>query len=520
MNLFRDAKPWQAVFVGSLALLVSLAAMATNSLAVEDNSSDAKKDQKWQVLFDGSSVDAWKAYGAKEGAEFPKSWVIEGDSLTLKGQGGDIITREKFENFELRFEWKISEGGNSGVMYRVKETEQPSFFTGPEYQVLDNAGTGVKPNAKTAAGALYDLYSPAKEVARPAGEWNQARIVINEGHLEHWLNGEKVVETKLGGDDWKERVAKSKFATWGEFGKVANGHIALQDHGNQVWYRNIKIRRLDGKKKEAKSDSAEGKSSSTAQPARILFVSQSSGFRHSTVTRKPHELSHTEQVMTELGIRSGEFRIDVTQDVETDFKPELLENYNVVMFYTTGDLPIPEETLQWFLNDWLKQPGHGFLGVHSATDTYHNYEPYWDMVGGTFESHPWDSNSTVTVSVHDTEHPAAKPWGKEFVIKDEIYHFKNWQPEKVRVLMSLSMEKTSLKKPYHVPVCWVKNYGEGRVMYMSLGHREDVWTNPLFQESLLGGIRWLNGSATGDATPNPEVSAQEHQKARAAADQS
>src|SRR5690606_13047084 len=137
---------------------------------------------------------------------------------------------------------------------------------------------------------------------------------------------------------------------------------------------------------------------------------------------------------------------------------------------TTGDLPIPEETLQWFLNDWLKQPGHGFLGVHSAADTYHDYEPYWDMLGGTFVSHPWNANATVTITVHDTEHPAAKPWGKEFVIKDVLYHFRNSQPEKVRVLMSLNMEETSHKEPHRVPVCWVKNYGEGRVMHMSLGH--------------------------------------------------
>lgn len=262
---------------------------------------------------------------------------------------------------------------------------------------------------------------------------------------------------------------------------------------------------------------------SSDRPARVLFVTQSGGFQHSSVTRKPHELSHSERVLKQLGVESGEFRVDCTQDVENEFKPELIKNYDIVAFFTTGTmydqsriLPIDKETLDWFLNDWLKQQGHGFLGVHAAADTFEDYEPYWDMIGGSFNGHPWTSNATVTISVHDTAHPAAKPWGDEFTITDEIYQFKNWQPEKVRVLMSLNMAKTDLKKPYHVPVLWVKEYGDGRAMHMSLGHREDVWSNETYQQSLLGGIRWLLGREQADATPNPELSAAEEEKAKAA----
>ncbi|MGI9456227.1 MAG: ThuA domain-containing protein, partial [Aeoliella sp.] len=391
----------------------------------------------------------------------------------------------------------------------VQETDEPSYFTGPEYQVFDHAGHNKKPIGATSAGALYDLYSPSEDASLPAGEWNKGKIVIDGNHLEHWLNGKRIVNAEFGSDDWNHRVQNSKFAKWPDFGKIARGHIALQDHGNPVWYRNIRIKPLVGAS-AAKSD---------AVPTRILLVSQSQGFKHSTVTRKSSDLSHTERVMTELGIRSGEFRIDCTQDVETDFTPELLKNYNLVMFYTTGKLPIPVETREWFLNEWLKQKGHGFLGVHSAADTYHDYEPYWDMIGGTFNGHPWTSNSEVVVTVHDQAHPAAAPWGEEITITDEIYQFKHWQPEKVRVLMSLNMAKTKIKKPYHVPILWVKEYGEGRVMHMSLGHREDVWENPMYQESLIGGIRWLSGNENADATPNPEVSAAEEAKAKAAAQQ-
>ena len=248
--------------------------------------------------------------------------------------------------------------------------------------------------------------------------------------------------------------------------------------------------------------------------ARILFVTQSKGFEHDAVKRQGDRLSHSERVVKELGVRSGLFRVDCTQDCASDFTKERLQHYDIVMFYTSGKLPIDQETLNFFFDDWLRQPGHGFIGTHSAADTYKEYEPYWDMIGGTFDGHPWGSGSTVTITVHDSSHPASKPWGQEFVIKDEIYKFKNWQPEKVRVLMSLNMAKTEKKAPYHVPICWVKNYGQGKVMHMSLGHREDVWSNATYQDSLLGGIRWIMGLEVGDSSPNPELSAAQEEKAR------
>ena len=254
----------------------------------------------------------------------------------------------------------------------------------------------------------------------------------------------------------------------------------------------------------------------STKPTRILMVTQSVGFRHGSVTRKDQQLSPAERAITELGISSGTFRVTCTQDCAKDFTRENLQNFDIVFFYTTGKLPIKKEDLDYFFNDWLKQKGHGFIGAHSAADTFKDYEPYWDMIGGTFDGHPWGSGSTVTISVHDQNHPASKPWGSEVTLKDEIYKFKNWQPKKVRVLMSLNMEKTELKKPYHVPILWVKNYGQGRVMHMSLGHREDIWTNPTYMESILGGVKWILHQEEGDATPNPELSAKEEEKAKEA----
>ncbi len=252
---------------------------------------------------------------------------------------------------------------------------------------------------------------------------------------------------------------------------------------------------------------------------RILMVTQSAGFRHGAVTRKNEELSLAEKVLTEVGVKSGLFRVDCTQDVAKDFTKEALDQYDIVFFYTTGNLPIPEETREYFIKEWLTQPGKGFIGTHSATDTYHNYEPYWDMIGGTFNGHPWNAGETVGIKIHDAEHPAIQPWardGDSFQITDEIYRFKNFQPEKVRVLMSLDMANTKKKEPYHVPIAWVKEYGEGKVFYLSLGHREDVWTNPTYQQSLLGGIKWVLGYAEGDATPNPELHEIENEKAKQA----
>lgn len=259
-------------------------------------------------------------------------------------------------------------------------------------------------------------------------------------------------------------------------------------------------------------------------PSRMLFVTQSAGFKHGSVTRPkndPKGLAPAEVAMIQLGQQSGLFDCDVTQNVEADFTKENLQKYDIVAFYTTGELPIAEEDRNYFINDWLKQKGHGFVGVHSAGDTYHKWEPYWDMAGGVFINHPWTQGSTVTLTVHDPSHPGAKPYGEEFVIQDEIYMYKNWQPEKVHLLMSLNYAKSFTDRPvptqhgYHVPVAWCKNYGEGKVYYNNLGHRPETWTNQTFLDSLVGGIKWIRCEAEGDATPNPEVSAEWEAKSKA-----
>jgi type 1 glutamine amidotransferase len=252
-----------------------------------------------------------------------------------------------------------------------------------------------------------------------------------------------------------------------------------------------------------------------AEKARVLFVTQSAGYRHGSVNRGKQELAPAEVAITQLAQQSKLFDVHCTQDSAADFTKENLQNYDIVMFYTTGKLPIKDSDMEYFLTDWLHQKGHGFIGFHSATDTFKNYEPYWDMIGGTFNGHPWGSGTTVTITVHDKSHPAMKPFGDEFQIKDEIYQHKNWQPEKVHVLMSLNMAACKPAKPYHVAVAWAKEVGQGRMFYSNLGHNPGTWTDKRFIASVTGGVRWVMGLEDANVKPNPKVSAEQEAKAKA-----
>jgi hypothetical protein len=226
-------------------LLCGFAARADDAL---NTLTDQEKAAGWKLLFDGKTAEGWRAY---RGKSMPDKWHVEDGALVFKPgsgkRGGDIVTTDEYDSFELAFEWKISPGGNSGVMYRVTEEEGAPYFTGVEYQILDNAKHADGRNPKTSAASAYALYAPAKDVTLPVGEWNKSKIVVDGNHVEHWLNGEKVVEFDYGSDDWNQRVKGSKFKDMKKFGKEPKGHIDLQDHGNEVAYRNIKIRPIKAK---------------------------------------------------------------------------------------------------------------------------------------------------------------------------------------------------------------------------------------------------------------------------------
>lgn len=196
----------------------------------------------WQVLFDGRDFSAWKTL--QKPADVPVGWVIEDGAMASRKGCGNLVTRDEFADFELELEWKISAGGNSGLMFRVDESGEKPWHTGPEVQILDDARhkDGKFPNR--VAGSLYDLLAPARAAARPVGEWNQVRLRAQGPSIRCWLNGELVIDAEIGSPAWNELVAKSKFAPFPRFGRVPQGRVLLQDHGDPVWFRAIRIRRL------------------------------------------------------------------------------------------------------------------------------------------------------------------------------------------------------------------------------------------------------------------------------------
>ncbi|WP_276499194.1 3-keto-disaccharide hydrolase [Pontibacter litorisediminis] len=246
-------------YIAGLALLTLLGCQSTeqettNSMADnEQNRETATAEGEWTPLFDGETTNGWHTYGKDA---VGKAWIVDDSALHLDASnkkdwqtsdGGDIVTEEEYGDFHLQLEWKVAENGNSGIIFYVQEDTAKydyTWNTGLEMQVLDNNG---HPDAKIKthrAGDLYDLISSSPETVKPAGEWNQAEIISKDGHLVFHLNGEKVLETTLWDDNWRQMVAKSKFADMPGWGTFKSGKIALQDHGDNVWYRNIRIKRL------------------------------------------------------------------------------------------------------------------------------------------------------------------------------------------------------------------------------------------------------------------------------------
>ena len=212
----------------------------------------AQREAGWRLLFDGRTLNGWRSYLADT---VGTAWRIEDGAITLGGGaadwqtlgGGDIMTDETFEDYEFYLEWRIAEGGNSGIIYNVVEDPEYDYVwqTGPEMQVLDNDRHPDGAITSHRAGELYDLIALPYDPTKPVGEWNSVRIVQRDGHLEHWMNGHKLLETQIGSPGWDAMVAASKFAEMPAFGKSTSGHIALQDHGDRVWFRNIRVRTLE-----------------------------------------------------------------------------------------------------------------------------------------------------------------------------------------------------------------------------------------------------------------------------------
>lgn len=229
-----------------LTLVISLIGWAQQAHCGDNSLSESEKRAGWTLLFDGKTTAGWRNY---KHDKISDGWEVNDGALTRVGaQAGDIITLDQYDNFELSIEYKISPKGNSGIMFRVSEEGKASWQTGPEIQVQDNVAGGDPQKS----GWLYQLYQPAidpgtkqpLDATRPAGEWNHIHLCVTQDVCVIIFNGMRYAEFQIGSDDWNARVAKSKFKVYPQFGKVQQGHICLQDHGNEVAYRNIKLRKL------------------------------------------------------------------------------------------------------------------------------------------------------------------------------------------------------------------------------------------------------------------------------------
>ncbi len=237
-----------------LIITIACTVLAAGCAGTANRLTDAEKAEGWELLFDGTSLDQWRLYNS----EGTGSWGIDDGCLAADGTGSDstgyIVTRKEYANFDLVFDWKVAPEGNSGVIYHVVESERfhSPYLTGPEYQLIDDINWPGELEEWQKTGADYAMYlpDPEKKKLNPAGEWNNSRILFDNGHVEYWLNGEKIVEFEAWTPEWFALKNSGKWAGAPEYGLSATGVISLQDHGSKVWFKNMKIRELPKKAAE------------------------------------------------------------------------------------------------------------------------------------------------------------------------------------------------------------------------------------------------------------------------------
>jgi hypothetical protein len=238
---FLDGRLAAAAFV---AAAIAVAPVLHGHASADNTLTDAEKAAGWQLLFDGTTIDKWRGYNT---TDVPTVWtIVDGAIRATPGKGADLVSAEEYGDFEFVVDFKVAKNGNSGIFFRgVESATGPIYHSAPEYQVLDDIG---HPDAKNGpdrfCGANYAIEKPLVSACNPAGEWNSAKIVAKDAHVEHWLNGKKTADYELWSPEWKAKVAASKFKAWPGYGMAKSGHLALQHHGDEVAFKNIKVRPL------------------------------------------------------------------------------------------------------------------------------------------------------------------------------------------------------------------------------------------------------------------------------------
>lgn len=402
----------------------------------------ADSEPAWRDLFNGRDLDGWDVKGNA-------TWAVENGMIVGRDGGpGHLYSTEKFRDFEVRAKVMINTRGNSGFYFRANPPEgnPNSWPAGYEAQVDHN-------DPKNFTGCLYDR-AWSHGLVTKENEWFDYAVRAVGDQITVAINGKTTLTTMQDAFE--------------------SGSIAFQGHhpGSVVRVRDVQIRSLDNHPKRHAGPVSDG-------IIDVFYCTHSAGFRHPV-------LPESREIMTKLGDDLEWLRVTVSNDI-ADLTPERLKRTDVVMFYTTGMLPMDDEQKAAFMDFCLR--GGGFVGVHSATDTYAKWQPYVRHIGGTFVRHPWHEN--VGIIVEDTNHPSTRHFGgSRFEITDEIYTFVNLSDDR-KVLMRLDNATTKNAEPDAVyPIAWTRFTGHGRVWYSALGHRPEVWRDQRFVDHVLGGIRW------------------------------
>ncbi len=246
MKRLRHCHPGVVVLVAVLGGCVVQRQPETSETAAQSGAANqviaTEREAGWRMLFDGRTLTGWRAYRGQSPSD---AWLARDGVLSKTQATGDIITVDQFGDFEFALDWKVSSGGNAGFFYRATEEYVRVYWSGPEYQVLDDANAPDGRSRLTSAGSAYGLYPAPAGTVKPAGEWNATRIILRGAHVEHWLNGVMLLEYELWSPDWEAKVKASKFGAWPNYGRAKRGHIAVQgDHQGELSLRNIRIREI------------------------------------------------------------------------------------------------------------------------------------------------------------------------------------------------------------------------------------------------------------------------------------
>ncbi|MBI2806980.1 MAG: ThuA domain-containing protein [Planctomycetes bacterium] len=418
-----------------------------------------KPDKGYKSLFNGKDLTGWFLKGKEKDdltgktATSNKRFTVEGGVIVVNpGGGGGLYTVENFNSdFHLRLEFRAAPRADSGV-----------FIRGPQLQVRDYPTVGP--------------YRNLKDFKK--GGWNVLDITVTGKTALCKCNGE-VIETK----------AKAG----------AKGGIGLQAESGKFEYRHIQIKVAAAVKPSGdpvgSPRSPTGFQQEGAKKKRLLLITESRGYVHSVVNRGKKAMCLVERTFVELSKNNPFFEVEYSQDSRAAITGENLKNFDAVFFYTTGELPLTDSQKSDLLA--FVRNGKGFGGSHCATDTFYRWKEYGELIGGYFDGHPW--HQKIRVIVEDKKHAATKHLGDSFEITDEIYQFKApYGRDKLHVLMRLDMD--SVQNPgkradKDNALAWTHAYGKGRVFYTALGHREQVWNDPRFQQHVIGGLRYMFGIA-------------------------